>query len=122
MQARIFNVELAQSRQLDTLPTTLIEQFKTDRQALTMSVSLSHGTHESLSNEIGIPRETLTRFLNGNGGLNYSNFKRFINATGNLVLLQDLAHTFGYELKAIDQTAKRKAELLAELAELERTA
>jgi hypothetical protein len=122
MQKQIFSVLPHQAETLELLPMALIEQAKSDSQALTMSVSLSNGTHESLSNEIGIPRETLTRFLNGNGGLNYTNFKKLINATGNLVLIQDLAHTFGYELKAIDVKAKRKAELLAELAEIERAA
>lgn len=122
MQKQIFSITEAQAKALDSLPMTLIEQFKSESQALTMSVSLSRATHEALSNEMGIARETLTRFLNGNGGLNYSNLKRFINATGNLVLLQDLAYSFGYEIKPIDKMAKRKAELLAELAEIERVA
>lgn len=119
MQKQIFSVLEAQAKTFETLPSSLIEQITSDRQALTMSVSLSGATHEAIASEMGKARETLTRFLNGNGGLTYSDLKRFINATGNLALLQDLANTFGYEIKAVDQKAKRKAELLAQLEALE---
>lgn len=108
----------AQAEKLDAVPMILIEQIKSPSQALALSVSLSSGTHESLANEIGKPRETLTRFLNGNGGLNFTKLISLINATGNLVLLQYIAYLFGYKLKALDNKAKRIAELEAEMKEL----
>lgn len=119
MNKQLFSVAEYQAQTLETLPTPLIEQIKTAKQALVLSVSLSGATHESIANEIDKPRETLTRFLNCNGGLNFKHFVKLINATGNLVILQFLAYYFGYELKPIDQKAKRKQELLAELQLLE---
>lgn len=121
MNGQLFKVSSAQAKTLEMLPSSLLDGM-TNLQALTTSVTLSGGTHESLANGIGKPRETLTRFLNGHGGLNFFELMRLINETGNLVILQYMAHEFGYELTAIDQKAKRKAELLAELAEIERAA
>ena len=115
----MFSVLPAQAKPLEMMPMSLIEQITSDSQALTMCVSLSGATHEGLANEIGKARETLTRFINGNGGLTYTALKQLINASGNLTLIQDMAYTFGFELSAIDHKAKRKAELLAELKELE---
>lgn len=119
MTKQLFSVSEYQAERLEAVPMMLVDQIKTGKQALALSVSLSGATHESLASDIGKPRETLTRFLNCNGGLKFNEIVKLVNATGNLVLLQYLANTFGYELTAIDTKAKRKQELLAELQLLE---
>lgn len=118
MNKDLFNVDIAQSKSMERLNDALLEQVKTGKQALSLSISMSGATHESLATEIKKPRETLTRFLNCNGGLKLSEIENLINATGNLVILQFLARKFGYELKPIDLKARRIAELEAELKEL----
>lgn len=119
---QLLKVELAQAKPLELLPDVLLDQTKDAKEAVKMMVSMSGATHEGLADEISKPRETLTRFVNGNGGLDINSLSKLINASGNAYLLQYLAHQFGYELKPVDANAKRKAELLAELQALEKVA
>jgi hypothetical protein len=119
---QILKVEEAQSKALELLPDVLLDQTKNAKEAIKMMVSMSGATHEGLADEIQKPRETLTRFVNGNGGLDINSLSKLINASGNLYLLQYLAHQYGYELKQINTISKRKAELLAELQSLEKVA
>jgi len=122
MERQLLKLEQAQAKPLELLPSILLDQTKSAKDAIKLMVSMSGETHEGLSDEIGKPRETLTRFVNGNGGLDINSLSKLINASGNAYLLQYLAHQFGYELKPVDANAKRKAELLAELQQLEKVA
>lgn len=122
MNKQIFKVEVAQAKPLELLPSVLLDQTKNAKEAIKLMVSMSGATHEGIADEVRKPRETITRFVNGNGGLDINTLVLLINASGNAYLLQYLAHTFGFELKAIDKTARRKAELLAELQSLENAA
>lgn len=118
MQKQLFSLGVAQSKKFETLPETLLSKVKSEQQALSLMVTFSGLTHESLANEIGKPRETVTRFLNGNGGLDFKHFLKLINATGNLFLLQVMANHFGYDLVARDEKANERAMLKQRLAEL----
>jgi plasmid maintenance system antidote protein VapI len=119
---QLLKVELAQAKPLELLPSVLLDQTKDAKEAIKLMVSMSGATHEGLADEMHKPRETLTRFVNGNGGLDINSLVKLINACGNAYLVQYLAHQYGFELKAIDQKAQRKAELLAELQLLENAA
>lgn len=122
MNRQLLKVETAQIKALELLPTILLDQTKDAKEAIKLMISMSGATHEGIADEVKKPRETITRFINGNGGLDINSLANLINASGNAYLLQYLAHKFGFELKAIDQTARRKAELLAELQSLENAA
>lgn len=121
-QKQLFTLEEAQAQKLNIMPSIIVRQVSNEEEALTMMVSLSGSTHEGLGNEIGSPRETVSRFINGNGGLSFIRIIKLINASGNLFLLQVMANYFGYELTPINKIAQRKADLLAELQSLENAA
>ncbi len=122
MNKQLLKLEQAQAKPLELLPSILLDQTKNAKEAIKLMVSMSGATHEGLADEIHKPRETLTRFTNGNGGLDINSLVSLVNACGNAYLIQYLAYKFGYELVSIDQKAQRKAELLAELEALEAAA
>lgn len=119
---QLLRLNEAQAKPLELLPDVLLKQTNSSLDALRLMVMMSGNTHESLSSEINKPRETLTKFLNGNAGFYMKDLANLINASGNVYLLQYLAHKHGFELKPIDQAARRKAELLEELKQLEAAA
>lgn len=114
----LFPLSEAQCQEMEKLPLALVKQISNTKVALSTSVAMSGGTHESIASQMCKPRETLTRFLNCNGGLNINEIRSLINATGNLVILQHLAYSFGQELTPLDGKAKRISDLQEELKRL----
>lgn len=99
-------------------PIELIREIKTACKALTMSFSVSEHNAESMGGELHKPRETISRFVNCNGGLSFPELDKFIEHSGNLVLVQYLALKHGYELKQIDDKEQKIKLLEAQLSAL----
>jgi len=118
-QKQIVSVHAAQAQKIDLLHPVLLNSAQNAKQAMALMIAQSGATHEALGNAIGKPRETITRFANGNAGLTPDKLEALIRECGNAYFLQYLANRIGYELVPIDTKAKRRAELLAELEELE---
>jgi plasmid maintenance system antidote protein VapI len=113
---------MAQAQELELMPEILLTQTKDANHAAKFMVGVSGVTNDAIGEEIGKPRETVTRFANGNGGLNANELLRLINACGNVFLLQYLASQCGFDLVRRDAKAQRKAELLAELEAIDMAA
>lgn len=122
MTKQLLRPQEAQAQKLELLNPVLLKTTPDAQTAFQLMVSMSGVTHESLGESIGKARETVTRFCNGNAGLTPNKLEALINECGNVYFLQYLANQFGFELTPIDVKAKRKAELMAELAELEQAA
>jgi hypothetical protein len=122
MSKQLLKPSIAQAREMEMMPSVLLKQTKDANQAVKFMVNISGATHESLGMGVGKPRETITRYANGNGGLNANELDALINECGNVFILQFLADKYGFELIRKDIKAQRKAELLAELEALENAA
>jgi hypothetical protein len=122
MTKQLLRVQEAQSQKMEMLPSVLLKQTPDAKTAVQLMIGMSDATHEALGVAIGKAREQVTRFANGNGGLGADDIEALINTCGNIYLLQYLADRFGFELKAKDVKALRRAELLAELQEMENAA
>lgn len=122
MIKQLVTVQEAQPQKMEMLPSVLIKQTPNAKSAVMTMIAFSGSTHEALGDAIKKAREQVTRFANGNGGLGADDIEALINACGNVYLLQYLADRFGFELKARDTKAQRKAELIAELQALENAA
>lgn len=107
---------------MEIMPGILMKQTRDANQAVKFMLMHSGSTQEAIGDEVGKPRETITRFANGNGGMSANEITRLIMASGNLFLLQYWADFFGCELVRKDVKAQRMEELKAELAELEAAA
>ena len=121
-QKQLLKPHSAQAEKIELLPAILLDQTKDARTAFVTMIASSGLTHESLASAIGKERETITRAANGNSGLKLNELARVIQESGNAYFVQYLANILGYELTPIDQKAKRRAELLAELEDLEKAA
>lgn len=102
MQTQLLKPHLAQSQQMELVNPLLLKGTNNALQALQTSLTLSGFTHEAIGDCIGKPRETVTRFLNGNGGLDANSLERLIDESGNLFFIQYMAKKYGYEMKKID--------------------
>jgi len=122
MSKQLLKPSLAQARQMEIMPGILMKQTRDANQAVKFMLMHSGSTQEAIGDEVGKPRETITRFANGNGGMSANEITRLIMASGNLFLLQYWADFFGCELVRKDVKAQRMEELKAELAELEAAA
>jgi len=116
MQKQLLTPHLAQSQVMELINPVLLKGTNNALQALQTSMTLSGITHESLGECIGKPRETVTRFLNGNGGLSAKALESLIDESGNLFFIQYMAKKYGYEMKKIDTQSLKIIALEEELA------
>jgi plasmid maintenance system antidote protein VapI len=119
---QLLKPQLAQAKKIESVDLLLVRQARNATDAAKQQAIFSDATYEAIANGMGRGKETVTRFVNGNGGFNPEQIEKFILECGNTFFLQYLAYQAGYELKAIDQREARKAELLAELQQLENAA
>lgn len=110
-QAQLLKPHLAQSQAMEIVNPLLLKGTNNLLQAIQTSLTLSGLTHESIGECIGKPRETITRFLNGNGGLDANALERLVDESGNLFFIQYMAKKYGYEMKKIDTQSLRIIEL-----------
>jgi hypothetical protein len=112
----------AQAQKIESVDMLLVRQARNATEAAKQQAIFADSTYEAIANGMGRGKETVTRFVNGNGGFTPEQLEKFVLECGNTFFLQYLALRAGFELKAIDQIAVRKAELLAELQQLENAA
>ncbi len=111
----------AQAQRIELASEQLIAQCKSGGSAL-MQTCLSSGyTQETLADLINKPREVLSRACNGRGGLDPDVLVSLCNQSGSVFVLQYMAHQLGFVLKP-NAVAEKRAQLLAELEELEAAA
>jgi hypothetical protein len=122
MTKQLLRPQEAQAKKLEMLPSVLLKQTPDAKAAVQLMIGMSDATHEALGDAIGKAREQVTRFANGNGGLGANDLEALINECGNVFYLQYLADRFGFELRPKDAKAQRRAEILAELEQLENVA
>lgn len=122
MTKQLLRPQEAQAKKLEMLPSVLLKQTPDAKAAVQLMIGMSDATHEALGDAIGKAREQVTRFANGNGGLGANDLESLINECGNVFYLQYLADRFGFELRPKDAKAQRRAEILAELEQLENAA
>lgn len=105
----MYGLQEYQSKPMEMLDDLLIKSTKTAKQAIQTSVAYSNTTQEAIASETGLKQSSVSRFINGNRGININELEAFINSTGNLFLLQYLAGKYGKKLIDIDGT---EAEIL----------
>lgn len=104
------------------LDDLLIKSTKTAKQAIQTSVAYSNTTQEAIASETGLKQSSVSRFINGNRGININELEAFINSTGNLFLLQYLAGKYGKKLVDINSKEARIKNLEYLLEQEKRTA
>lgn len=122
MTKQLLKPDLAQFEKIELLPKVLLKQTKDANAAIKFMVEMSGATHEAIGADINKPRETITRFLNGNGGLTANQICNLINASGNAYFIQYLANKFGFDLVKIDDKELKIRELEDALEEARRAA
>jgi len=115
MQTQLLKPHLAQSQAMELINPLLLKGTTSLLQAMQTSLTLSGLTHESIGECIGKPRETVTRFLNGNGGLDAKSLEKLIDESGNLFISQYLNKKYGYAMTKIDSQALKIIQLEEEL-------
>jgi hypothetical protein len=115
MTKQLFRAEMAQAEKVELLNPLLLKGTNSLQEALAFMVSQADATHEAIGSAIGKPRETVTRFINDNGGLNPSSIERLINECGNLFPLQYLANKYGFNLVKLDEKELKIRQLETQL-------
>jgi len=118
----LFPVESAQSKSMEVLDEVLLRTTKSAKSAVQTMVAYSNSTQEAIANEMGSTQYSVSRFINGNRGININELEAFINSCGNLFLLQYLAGKYGKKLTDIDEKEAHIRDLEYQLAIAKRTA
>lgn len=89
--------------------------------AIRLCIQLSGLSNEIVASELGLDKGHLSRIMQGKAYFPDTRTVRLMELCGNIAPMQWEAHAMGYQLSA-DSKAQRKAELLAELAQIESAA
>ena len=116
----MYPVELAQSKGMNLLDGALVKGVTSAKEALRQMVASSNSTHEAIANETDKSQTSITRFINGNRGMNIDSFEGFINACGNLFILQYWANKYGFKLVRMDDKEAHIQDLEHQLLEAKR--
>ena len=103
----LYPVLETQYKQMEMLDSVLIKSTKTAKQAVQTMVAYSNTTQDAIASETGLKQSSVSRFINGNRGINVNELEAFINACGNLFLLQYLANKWGKKLVDIESREER---------------
>lgn len=103
----LYPVLETQYKQMEMLDSVLIKSTKTAKQAIQTMVAYSNTTQDAIASETGLKQSSVSRFINGNRGINVNELEDFINACGNLFLLQYLANKWGKKLVDIESREER---------------
>jgi hypothetical protein len=118
----LYPVEKSQAKPMEMLDEVLLRTTHSAREAVQQMVAYSNSTQEAIANEIGSTQYSVSRFINGNRGMNINEIEKFINACGNLFLLQYLAGKYGKKLTDIDEKEAYIKDLEYKLAMAKRSA
>ena len=112
----LYPVSNSQAKPMEILDDVLLRSTKNAKAAVQTMVAYSNTTQEALANEMGSTQYSVSRFINGNRGININELEAFINACGNLFLLQYLAGKYGKKLVNINDKEAEILELEYKLA------
>ena len=118
----MFQLAEYQARRMEMLDDVLLRTTKSAKSAVKTMVAYSNSTQEAIANEIGSTQYSVCRFINGNRGINIDELEKFINACGNLFLIQYLAGKYGKKLVDIDEKEALIKELEYQLAQARKSA
>lgn len=118
----LYPVANSQAKPMEILDYVLLRSTKNAKAAVQTMVAYSNTTQEALANEMGSTQYSVSRFINGNRGININELEAFINACGNLFLLQYLAGKYGKKLVNINDKEAEILELEYKLAMARKTA
>jgi hypothetical protein len=118
----LYPIQDSQAKPMEMLDEVLLRTTKSAKSAVQTMVAYSNTTQEAIANDIGSTQYSVSRFINGNRGMNINEIENFINSCGNLFLLQYLAGKYGKKLVDIDSKEARIKELEYLLSIEKRTA
>lgn len=118
----MYPVSEAQSKHMELLDGVLLRGTPNAKEAVKTMVSYANTTQDAIANEMGKEQYSISRFINGNRGMNIDEIENFINACGNLYLIQYFANKYNFKLVAIDSKEARINELEYLLAQEKRAA
>lgn len=102
-------------------PIDLVISCRHRLDAIRLCVQLSHFSHETVAKELGIDKGHFSRIMQGKAHFPDAKSIDLMHLCGNYAPLQYEAYICGFQLYK-DTKEQRKAELLAELAQLENAA
>lgn len=103
------------------LPMEIVQHCLNHLDAIRLCINTSNRSHQSVCDDLGIDKGHWSRIMSGRAHFPTRKLPDLMRLCGNIAPLQWLAGAMGYVIKK-DDVSKRKAELLAELAEIERAA
>lgn len=122
MNKDLYPVQVAQAEALEMTEKKIVKQISSGAMAIDTTCIISGYSKEVLAEKISKPREVLSRACSGRGGLDIDVLIELMNESGSVLILQYMAKQLGFEISPVNKIDKRKAELLAELQELESAA
>jgi hypothetical protein len=118
----MYPLSTAQAPSMEMLDDLLLRSTKSAKDAVKQMVAYSNSTQEAIANEMKTTQYSVSRFINGNRGINVDDLEAFINSCGNLYLLQYLAHKYGKKLVDVDAKEALIKDLEYQLAMAKRAA
>lgn len=112
---------LSETRRHKEVDTQLLSMCRHRLDAIRLCIQMSGLSHEIVAEELGLDKGHLCRILQGKAYFPDTKTVQLMTLCGNVAPMQWEALAMGYQLSA-DAKAQRKAELLAELAALDRAA
>lgn len=98
MNKELYPVAHIQAKPMDLLDDVLLRGTHSAKDAVRQMVSSANTTQDAIANEMGVTQYSISRFINGNRGMNIDELESLINACGNLYLVQYLAYKYGMKL------------------------
>ena len=122
MNKQLFPVSQAQPQSMEMLDDVLLRGTNSAKEAVKQMVSYANSTQDAIASEMKTTQYSISRFINGNRVMNIDELENFINACGNLYLVQYLAFKYGKKLVDIDDKEAKIKDLEYQLMQARRAA